>query len=125
MRKRRTARLTASRDVYQDARWIVDRRAAGRCEICGERPPSEHQHRIRRGAGGSSRNPAIHRPSSLLAVCRPCHVKADTATERYENGWSVRRGTDPAATPVLYRGEWVLLDDGGGRSLAYKAGKQA
>lgn len=114
-----TARLSTSRDAYQESRRLVDRRSAGRCEICGDRPASEHQHRIRRGAGGSSRNPAIHRPSSLLHVCQPCHVVADTATERYHNGWSIRRGedVDPAAIPVLYRGECVLLNDQGGRTM--------
>ncbi|EFC79309.1 hypothetical protein [Parafrankia sp. EUN1f] len=96
-------------------------RADGRCEIGGEplRPGWRSiQHRARRGTGGTS-DPGTHRLSNLLAVCGPdasagCHALADGASDRYDNGWQVHRGDDPAAAPVLYRGARVLLDDQGG-----------
>lgn len=118
MTRRVTTRLAASRRAYAATREIVDRRSGGSCEICGHEMATEHQHRIRRGAGGSSRNDEIHRPSSLLHLCSRCHVAADNAPDRYENGWSIRRGADvdPATVPVFYRRTWVLLDDEGGRT---------
>lgn len=115
MTRRPTARLVESRRLYADARAVVDARSAGRCEICGV-PATEHQHRIRRGTGGSSRNPAIHRPSALLHLCATCHRDADEHPDRFAFGWSVRRAFDPAWVPVLLSGGWWLLDDAGGRT---------
>jgi len=113
MSRRPTTRLVESRLLYRAAGDVVDARSGGRCEICRNAHATEHQHRIRRGTGGSSRNPAIHRVSSLLHLCQPCHHDADHHPDRFDLGWSVRRGNDPAAQPVLLGGEfWLLADDG-------------
>lgn len=104
-----------------DVRVAVYQRAEDRCEICGVPLRAgwrSVQHRARRGSGGS-RDSGRHRLSNLLAVCGPdssagCHARADGASERYDLGWQVRRGGNPAAEPVLYRGVRVLLEDDGG-----------
>lgn len=105
-----------------DVRAAVYTRALDQCEICGVPLRAgwrSVQHRARRGSGGST-DPGRHRLSNLLAVCGPnasagCHALADGAPGRYNHGWQVRRGDNPATAPVLYRGgSQVLLDDHGG-----------
>lgn len=79
------------------------------CERCGNRPYDQIHHRRPRGAGGSNREGTNH-PSNLLALCAECHrrVEADRV-EAMHSGWLVAQGADPAETPVLYRGRWVVL----------------
>lgn len=120
-----TARLTESRRAYALTRAVVLLRSGGICEICQYARAVETQHRIRRGQGGSSRNPEIHRPSSLLHLCRTCHRDADNHTDRFNFGWSVRRGLDTATVPVLLGGQFWLLDDEGGRAPAPDGGDAA
>lgn len=116
MRPVPTARLTESRRAYALARAVVRLRSGGICEICQYARAVETQHRVRRGQGGSSRNPEIHRVSSLLGLCRPCHHDADNHTDRFDLGWSVHRGAATTTVPVLLGGQFWLLDDEGGRT---------
>lgn len=87
----------------------------GQCVSC-KGPVSELQHRVPRGAGGSS-DPRINSASNLIAVCRSCHA----SMESWRNlarmyGYLVARGKDPATVPVLVSGVgWCLHDDAGGR----------
>lgn len=104
-------------------------RSGHRCEVCGghldaRREPTVH-HRLPRGMGGTS-DPDVHRLDRLLLLCggalggvQGCHgdVEARTGQDVYDFGWLVRRGYDPATTPVLLFGasttlrpRWVLLD---------------
>jgi len=124
MRAIPTARLNKSRQAYALARTVVRQRSGGTCEICRFARATETQHRIRRGAGGSSRNPEIHRVSALLHLCRTCHHDADNHTDRYIFGWSVRREHDVDTTtiPALLGAQWWLLDDDGGRRAAPDGG---
>lgn len=110
-----TERLRESERNYALAKAAVRLRSGGQCEICGDRA-TQHQHRVRRGMGGSSRNASIHRVSSLLHCCNTCAWRADNDPERYGNGWSVHRGQDTTGVPVLLADGWWLLDDEGGRS---------
>jgi hypothetical protein len=117
-----TGRLRQSERIYALAKAVVRLRSGDRCELHGDRA-TQFQHRVRRGMGGSTRNPAIHRPSSLLHVCDRGGYEADHFTDRYGNGWSVHRGQDTAAVPVLLADGWFLLDDEGGRYAAPNGGE--
>lgn len=89
-------------------------RAAGRCERCGRHVQSlELHHRKFRSRGGH------HTIENIVALCgwgnhTGCHGAAHSATERYDNGWAVRTGTDPHLMPVMYRGWRVMLTAEGG-----------
>lgn len=102
-------------------RAAVYAREDDRCAICGvalHQGFRSVQHR-QTGQYGGSRDGGRHRMSRLIAVCgvgggSGCHGRADGAPERYDAGWLVRHGdVDPADVPVLYRGRWVLLGNGG------------
>lgn len=113
-----TARLAASQRRYATAREAVHTRAKGVCERCECRPAAQVHHRIPRGAGGSSRNPAVHRLSALVALCEECHalVESQRAAAR-ECGLLLWRSQDPEAVPVTvgldpYARMVMLYDDG-------------
>ncbi len=67
--------------VLQDPRWQkmrfnVLRRAHGRCEKCGQKAKLQIHHKYyTKGKNGRFRQPWDYPLSSLIAVCRPCHVK--------------------------------------------------
>lgn len=85
----------------------VAARSLGLCEKCGAARGEQMHHRQARGMGGSKiRNGA----DNLLHLCEPCHrwVEAHPAAA-YESGWKVRRGLEPADTPVIYRGSITWL----------------
>lgn len=70
-------------------------------------------HRRPRGAGGSRRKDT-NLPANSLAVCRSDHDYIESHREealRY--GWLVLQAETPDEIPVLRRGVWVLLDNGG------------
>ncbi|WP_156522220.1 hypothetical protein [Nocardia vulneris] len=59
----------------------------------------------------------MNQPANGLVVADACHLRIElNRTLAYMNGWLVSRlGRKRAADiPVLYRGEFVLLDDAGG-----------
>lgn len=111
-----------------EQRAVVVTRAAGRCELCGERLSGDGvaysiHHRQARGAGGT-RRPEANYPSNLLLVCGTgttgCHGSIESNRDiAYDNGWLVRHPTDPATVPVWV---WwspftaVLLDADGGHT---------
>ncbi len=106
---------SASRREFVDARQVVYNRDLYRCVVCGEQGQEVH-HRRNRGMGGAARDLAAHAFSRLVLLCRVCHDRVGDAP-----GWAecvglwVRHGVaDLAAVPLLYRGDWVLLDDEGG-----------
>lgn len=95
-------------------RAVVADRSNGLCEVCGSARPQEHHHRRGRGMGGTRRADSATASADLHA-CRDCH----RLIESHRNlalllGWAVPQTLSPASTPVLYRGEWVVLDDLGG-----------
>ncbi|MGE2733807.1 HNH endonuclease [Mycolicibacterium vaccae] len=91
---------------------IVDERAGGRCERCGEIASDlQNHHRRPRGSGGS-RRPDTNVASNAGRLCGLCHRTVESyRAKAYDEGWLVRQSQSPMATPVLYRGRWVLLDD--------------
>lgn len=82
------------------------------------------QHRVARGAGGTSRQ-EVNSPASLIALCGSgvtgCHGRVEKREgEDERRGYWVRRDRDgkpvnPALVPVKHATHgWVLLDDQGG-----------
>lgn len=109
------------------ARRLVRERSGGRCEIalrgvCLGRVHSFH-HRVNRSQGGG------WSASNGLDLCGTgttgCHGHVtEHPMDAKRNGWAVPGWATPAGVPLLYRGEWVLLDDDGG-SVAVEEGGAA
>ena len=95
-------------------RQQIVERSSGRCEVmasgCTFTATAIH-HRRARGAGGT-RRPDTNLPSNALCVCDACHRRIESQrTEALAAGWLVPQNGVPAAVPVVYRGEWMRLDD--------------
>lgn len=100
-------------------------RAQSCCEICGH-PANNAHHRKNAGQGG---NDAL---SNLLLLCGSgttrCHGYVTAPVKNYmlwprkpkTMGWSMWRSDNPADVPVMYRGNWVRLDDDGNVHLLPK-----
>lgn len=88
-------------------------RSFGLCEICGKARATQKHHRLHRSHG------TLDTVENLLDVCGSgnhtgCHGLAHSDPKRYENGWAVKSGFDPATVPVLYRGRRTILTADGG-----------
>lgn len=97
---------------------VVRDRSGGACELCGGVGTQTH-HRQPRGMGGvSGVGLAVNSPANLLRICGPCHRDAESRRAlAYEEGWLVRRPTDPATVPARLRtaqgvGYWLLTAEG-------------
>lgn len=67
-----------------ESRRIVQERANGRCESCGQAGPLEWSHRKGRGQQGK------WHPANGIGACRVCHDYFHAHPEEaYENGWFV------------------------------------
>lgn len=104
----KTPRMTAKESKQGYAR--VAERSFGLCEACGVKVATQMHHRLHRSHGGDEH------VQNLLHLCLDCHHQAHHATDRYDNGWAVRTGTDPHLMPVVYRGWRVMLTAEGGIS---------
>lgn len=93
------------------------------CQRCGAHVDTgivgySLQHRIARGMGGSTDNPAINRPSNGIVLCGSgttgCHGWVEGHPyEAGRAGWSVVSWADPTTVPVKTLTGWVLLNDRG------------
>lgn len=118
---RTSARLRAARRNLAAAHIVVEARAAGLCERCGD-PLTfgvTYHHRQPRSMGGSSRSDRFYSAANLLALCvypgKDCHRLIESYRARaIELGYLVPQSSDFRETPVLYRGCWVRLTDDGG-----------
>jgi hypothetical protein len=108
---RSTRELVLERDDYRCA--CCDNTVYGR--------PYSLQHRDARGMGGTSL-PEINSPTNLITLCgsatspNGCHLACEQREERLnELGFWLKRGQDPATTPVAHAvyGWCLLLPDGG------------
>jgi hypothetical protein len=96
------------------ARAGVRDRSGGMCElqipgVCEGRA-TNYQHRMNQSQQGQ------YAIGSGLDVCGSgttgCHGYIhDHPEESYRKGWSVKSWDNPLTRPVLYRGQWVVLDD--------------
>ena len=94
-------------------RELVTKRSQDCCEICGLAKPVHAHHRRPRGAGGS-KAPDTNTAANCLWVCLPCHEHAESyRAVALDRGWLVRQGQNPADVPVIYQGNWAVLDDDG------------
>jgi len=93
---------------------IVFERSGGVCERCGNwHDDMQYHHRRARGMG-STKRPETNQPANCLHVGAACHAAIESnRAEAYEYGWLVRQHETPADIPVLRRGLWVQLNDGG------------
>lgn len=112
-------------------RHLVIERDQRACACCG-RPigsgPWSMQHRLARGAGGTS-NPLINAPSNLIVLCGSatspgCHRDAESrGAESHDAGFWLHHGQDPATVPVRHALHgWVRLDTAGGWSPVSERG---
>lgn len=62
----------------------------------------------------------IDRACNLLHLCSTCHLRMVEMwrAKSYKNGWLVHQWQEPSDVPVILRGQWWLLDDAGGKTLA-------
>jgi hypothetical protein len=96
-----------------EVRQIVRDRAGGRCEMCGE-ATSDLQHHHRRWPGRTRCRPDTNAASNCLLLCLMDHLRVESHRHAaHEYGLLLRSGQSPLAEPVLYRGQWMLLDDDG------------
>lgn len=98
----------------EKAKALVVERCGGRCEVCAARVlvPNYH-HRRPRGMGGTNRRESGN-PANCLYLHPKCHEQVERDRARaLGNGWLVRQADDPAAVPVLWQGQWVLLAEDG------------
>ena len=99
-------------------RELVFLRAGGRCERCGRPPASwraafQWHHRRPRGMGGS-KAADTNTAANCALLCGYCHAHVEKEREAsLWGGWLVRRGENPAETPLHLNGRWVFLDDFG------------
>lgn len=97
----------------KQVRTTVRKRSAGWCERCGAEPATEYHHRRPRGMGGTQRL-ETNLPSACLHLCVDCHRDIELYRRRaLESGWLVAQNMQPLSVAVIYRGQWVLLDDNG------------
>lgn len=91
----------------------IDGRSGGVCEVCGNGRAVERHHRRPRGMGGSS-EARTNSAANALHVCGVCHrlIEANR-TLALLLGWLLPQSADPAASRVMYRGEWTLLGESG------------
>lgn len=84
------------------------------CIICGESFQLQIHHRRPRGAGGT-RRPETNLPGNLVLVCSDHHswLESHRDTAR-QSGYLVPQNAAPTDVPIIWRGQWVLLDDEGG-----------
>jgi 5-methylcytosine-specific restriction protein A len=98
-------------------RRVITEREGGMCAICGRQRGTQIHHRRPRGMGGSRRH-NTSTPACGLLVCDICHLGRDGVerqrSQALQNGWLVPQNKNPADCKVLYRYEWVRLDDAGG-----------
>lgn len=98
----------------REVRELIKNRAGGRCEICDHTTSDTHaRHRCVCGTSGSLRH-ETDTPSSGLWLCGHCHRIVEAyRSHALDRGWIVRQCRSTLATPVLYRGAWMMLDDEG------------
>lgn len=112
-----------SQTVPQLTRAAVLERSQFRCERCGVRKMQglHMSHRIPRGSGGAkgARGKPHSRLSNVNALCSKCHLSFVEAnpTLAYDEGWKVRRGTDPMSVPIRMWEGWFIIDDTGARQM--------
>lgn len=106
--------MSLSSQIPANIKSLVNLRDGGHCLNCGG-PAHDIHHRNARGMGGSS-DPAIHHPSNLVSLCRPCHNYFEgNPTVARKLGWKLSgkfntKAPETVAIVDLRDRSW-LLDD--------------
>ena len=101
-----------------NVRKIITEREGGRCASCGALilGGGHIHHRHPRKAGGN-KTARVNGPANGVHVCWACHdlIEHNRAWARVF-GYLIPEwpdGIEPCQAQILYRDEWVLLDDDG------------
>jgi hypothetical protein len=76
---------------------------------------------------GGSRSKWHNSPANLITLCHRCHLYhvERRRLDAQLHGWAIRHGIqDPSSIPVLWHGQWVLLDHDGGYALDPGVGRE-
>jgi 5-methylcytosine-specific restriction protein A len=102
----------------RETRAVVVERDNWACACCGkpiDLGPYSIQHRVARGAGGTSR-PEVNSPANLVVLCGSatspggCHLAAEARAEvMHEAGFWLRSGEDPETVPVAHDAYGLVL----------------
>lgn len=117
-RTRPIRRRQRQRAEHEAFRFLVMDRDGYRCQRCGTDQHLEVQHRIPRGAGGTSLEHVAFGVANGVTVCRGCHLFVEQwREEAMDQGWLITRfgDVDPASMPILTVNGWELLAGDGTR----------
>lgn len=113
--KPRRPRVTSAERAARD---LLRVRSGGWCEMCGNAPAKEYQHRKPKARGSKAQLWDI---TNALHVCGHGNAWGCHGLLHTEPLWAVARGYTiegemavPGGVPCLRRGEWVWLTPGGG-----------
>jgi 5-methylcytosine-specific restriction protein A len=105
--KDRVSKQVRQACAERDGGWCV------RVHVDGRKRSRELHHRRTAAMGGSSL-PGTNTPANLVSLCSPCHLLVTVYPDRgRKEGLVLLQGSDPASSPVLWRGRWVLLGKDG------------
>ena len=63
---------------------------------------------------GSTNRVESNLAANLISVCADCHAWIESnRTQALSDGWLVGQSRMPAMEPLLYKGQWKLLNDVG------------
>lgn len=92
-------------------RGIIRERSDGYCEYCGLARGVEIHHRRPRAMGGTNQK-STNEASNGLLLCSGCHRWAEAhRTDALLVGVLLLQIQSPLKAAVLYRGQYVFLDD--------------
>jgi hypothetical protein len=75
--------------------------------------PYAHIHHRRPKRMGGSRAADTDQPQNLILLCERCHSEVHGNGVSESKGYLLRATDDPQVVPVLWRGRWVRLTQGG------------
>lgn len=104
----------AAKDALPIAKGVARRRAAGRCEVCGQTCKIGHAHHRRPQQQGGTSSLEVQSAANLIWIHPECHEHIESfRTHSYQLGLLVFQSADPAKVPVRLHGGWTLLADDG------------
>ena len=98
--------------IPKASREAVSARCGGQCERCRAHPTVDLHHRRPRGMG-ETKNPDIHIPANLTALCRDCHGWVESNRKvALEQGWLISQHDtrEPYEIPIYTHGSWYLIN---------------
>ena len=104
----------AAKTALPIAKAVARRRAAGRCEVCGQACKVGHAHHRRPQQAGGTSSLEVQSAANLIWIHPECHEHIESfRTHSYQLGLLVFQSADPAKVPVRLHSGWCLLGDDG------------